>query len=309
VSHSRAVLAMCVAALLWSIAGVVTRQLEAARGFEVTFWRSLFNAATLTLLLGVGRGPRRLWAAIRRGPRVFWISSACWAVMFTAFMLALTWTTVANVLVTLAAGPLFTALVARFTLHFRIPRRTLAAIAVAAVGILTMYASELLDAQARHLLGTAVALLVPMAGAVQWTVVQWSAVQGSAVQGGAARAPTSPPLDLLPAVLVGALLSAALTLPLALPLQASSHDLQLLALLGAVQLAVPCLLCVVAARSLSAPEASLLSLLEVVLGVAWVWVAGFERPSSSVLLGGALVLGALVGNELAALRGRRRPAA
>jgi hypothetical protein len=41
---------MVLVTLLWSIAGVVTRHLDAARSFEVTFWRSLFNALALLSL-------------------------------------------------------------------------------------------------------------------------------------------------------------------------------------------------------------------------------------------------------------------
>ena len=60
------------------------------------------------------------------------------------------------------------------------------------------------------------------------------------------------------------------------------------------------------ARALSAPEVALLALLEVIFGVAWAWLGAGEAPSSSVLLGGALVLGALAANEAVALR--RAPA-
>ncbi len=107
---------------------------------------------------------------------------------------------------------------------------------------------------------------------------------------------------MLPAVLIGALLSALLTLPLAWPLVASTHDLALLALLGVVQLAIPCLMAVTAARVLSAPELALLGLLEVVFGVLWAWLGAGEAPTLAVLGGGALVLVALAGNELLALR-------
>jgi drug/metabolite transporter (DMT)-like permease len=55
-------------------------------------------------------------------------------------------------------------------------------------------------------------------------------------------------------------------------------------------------------RELPAPEISLLALLEVIFGVAWAWLGAHEAPSASVLLGGGLVLAALVGNELLALR-------
>ena len=59
-SHSRAVAAMLLATLLWSMAGVVTRHLQSAGSFEATFWRSFFNAAALLLLLGWLRGWRTL---------------------------------------------------------------------------------------------------------------------------------------------------------------------------------------------------------------------------------------------------------
>jgi drug/metabolite transporter (DMT)-like permease len=107
---------------------------------------------------------------------------------------------------------------------------------------------------------------------------------------------------MLAPVLLGALLSALLTLPLAWPFAASTHDLRLLALLGVVQLAIPCLLAVRVARVLSAPEVSLLGLLEVVFGVLWVWIGSDESPSLAVLGGGAMVLGALAANEAVSLR-------
>ena len=91
----------------------------------------------------------------------------------------------------------------------------------------------------------------------------------------------------------------------ALPFVATAADVGLLALLGVVQLAIPCLLAVVVARSLPAPEISLLGLLEVIFGVLWAWLGANEAPSASVLSGGALVLAALAGNELLALRERR----
>ena len=43
-THRQAVVGMLLVTFLWSIAGVVTRHLEAARSFEVTFWRSAANA-------------------------------------------------------------------------------------------------------------------------------------------------------------------------------------------------------------------------------------------------------------------------
>jgi drug/metabolite transporter (DMT)-like permease len=291
-THRHAVWAMVAAALMWSIAGVVSRWLDSARGFEVTFWRSGFNALALVVMLTWLKGAGPLWRTLRQGGRALWLSGVCWAVMYTAFMLALTLTTVANVLVTMAIGPLFTALLARAALGHRLAARTWGAIALAGLGIAWMYGHEVSAGDPRHLLGMAVALGVPIAAAINWTLLQHLKGQES-------------PPDMLSAVLIGALLSAAVTLPLAWPLAASPHDVSLLALLGVVQLAIPCLIAVQVARVLPGPEISLLGLLEVVFGVLWAWLGAGEAPSVAVLGGGTLVLAALLGNELLGLRQRQ----
>jgi drug/metabolite transporter (DMT)-like permease len=294
-THGRAVATMVFVALLWSIAGVVTRHLEAAQGFEMTFWRSAANAVALVLLLSWLRGPGPLWRSLRGASATLWWSGVCWCTMFTAFMMALNFTTVANVLVTMSVAPLFTALVAWAVLQHRLAARTWAAIVMAGIGIAWMYGAQFQAGDARHWLGTAVALCVPIAAAANWTLLQHDRSQRST--GGEGT-------DFMPAVLIGALLSAAITLPLAVPLQATGHDVALLSMLGLVQLAVPCLLSVAVARVLPAPEISLLALLEVVAGVAWAWLGAGEAPSAAVLGGGTLVLLALAGNELL---GMRRP--
>lgn len=286
-SHNQAVFLMALAALMWSTAGVVTRQLTSAQSFEVTFWRSAFTALSLLVILPLLQG-RQVFQKIRHGPVALWVSGVCWSVMFTAFMVALTLTSVANVLVTMALGPLLTALVARGLIGHRIPLRTWVAIVMAGAGVVYMYAAQVSDLS---VVGTLVTLCVPLAGAVNWTVNQRAQAHGHDV-------------DLMPAVLVGAVLSAVLTSPLAVPFQATVHDVGWLAFLGLFQLAIPCVLAVMCARVLKAPEMSLLALLEVVFGIVLAWLGANEVPRDSVLVGGAVVLGALVANELIGWRMR-----
>jgi drug/metabolite transporter (DMT)-like permease len=287
-SHGQAVGLMVANAAMWSIAGVVTRQLHSAQSFEITFWRSLFTVISLLALLPLTQG-RQVFTQMRQGGASLWLSGVCWSVMFTAFMVAMTMTTVANVLITMALGPFFTALVARMVLGQRIDARTAGAIALAALGIAWMFGSEVAT---QGWVGFAVALLVPMAAAINWTVVQRAQVRGLSV-------------DLAPGVLIGATLSSLITLPLSLPLQAQASDVAWLALLGLVQLAIPCLLSVACAKVLQAPEVSLLALLEVVFGIFLAWVGAGEAPSRSVLLGGLLVLLALCAHQGLAWRDRK----
>jgi drug/metabolite transporter (DMT)-like permease len=291
-THGGAVWLMVAVTLMWATAGVVTRHLAEAHSFEITFWRSLFTMLALLVILPLWRG-RAVFSQIRHGGRALWISGACWTVMFTAFMVALTLASTASVLVTMALGPLLTALAARIFIGHRLPARTWFALVVAGLGIAWMYGTQLMRGGAGgSLLGTLVALCVPLAGATNWTVVQHAHAKGHDI-------------DLVPAVLIGAVLSALFTLPFALPFQANARDLGLLAFLGVFQLAIPCVLSVLCARVLKAPEVALLALLEVIFGIALAWIGAGEEPAASVLTGGALVIGALVFNELLALRGRR----
>jgi drug/metabolite transporter (DMT)-like permease len=282
-THGMAVWTMVGVTALWSMAGVVTRHLEQARSFEVTFWRSFFTALALLVILPLWQG-RSVWTRLPLRSRYFWFSGLCWSVMFTAFMVALTLTAVANVLITMAVGPLLTALITRVFLGHRLPARTWGAIVLAGIGIGWMYGSQLSLGDPNFLIGSLVALCVPIAGSVQWTLVQKSQSEGQN-------------LDLVPSVMLGAILSSLLTLPLSMPFQASAHDVGLLAILGLFQLAIPCALSVVCARVLKAPEVALLALLEIVFGIALAWWGAHEAPQLSVLLGGALVLGALLLNE------------
>lgn len=288
---------MVLVTLMWSIAGVVTRHLDGARSFEVTFWRSAACALVLVPVLSWLRGgPAQLWRDIRGGGWPLWASGLCWTVMFTNFMVAMMLTSVAMVLITLAIAPLITALFSRLFLRHALPLRTWAAIAVAGVGIAWMFGRQALSGDS-SLTGALVALAVPFAGASNWTLIQWLHQRH-------ARDPSVNEPDMLPAVLLGATLSAAITLPVALPFQATAHDLGLLGLLGLLQLAIPCLLVIQVARVLPAAEVSLIGLLEVIFGVLLAWVGAGEAPGPTALQGGALVIGALLANEALALRQR-----
>jgi drug/metabolite transporter (DMT)-like permease len=289
-THTQAVMLMVAVTLMWSIAGLVTRQLEHARSFEVTFWRSLFTALSLLVILPLWQG-FGVFARMHWRSRSFWLSCVCWSIMFTAFMVALTLASVGNVLVTLAIGPLLTALGSRLFIGHRLPARTWAAIMVAGVGIGYMFGSQVTLGQGTQVAGMLVALCVPFAGAVQWTVAQRSQAQGEKI-------------DLVPCVLVGAVISTLFTLPLSVPFVASGTDIAWLGLLGLVQLAIPCTLSVVCARVLKAPEVSLLALLEVIFGITLAWLGAGEEPGPTVLTGGALVIGALVANEILGWRQR-----
>jgi drug/metabolite transporter (DMT)-like permease len=281
---------MVCAATLWSIAGVFTRHLDAARGFEVTFWRSVFAALFVAgALLWQKKG--RAFASVRAVGKPGILSGAMWSAMFCCFMIALTMTTVANTLIVMSVSPLLTAFFAWLFLRQKIALRTWLAIFAALIGMVWMFASGLSEMGGAHLAGMAVALGVPIAASVNVITLK-KAGYG---------------IDLIPAVLLGGVFSALMMLPLSWPFQAPLNDIAILAILGFFQLGLPCMLMVAASKALSAPEISLLALLEVLLGPLWTWIGAGEVPAQATLIGGAMVLAGLVFNEVAAIR-RAEPA-
>ena len=280
-----ALVLMVIAPMLWSIAGVFTRHAAHAAGFELVFWRSLFAGLLVAAALGFWQG-RDAFRSVAAAGLPGLVSGAMWAAMFTAFMLALTLTSTARVLVAQSVSPLITALAAWWFLREPVSRATWIAILVACSGMAAMFQQGLAGGEPGALAGTLVALCVPLVAAVNVVVLRRSGGQ----------------IDLVPAVMTGAFLSALVSLPLALPLQADARDIGILAVLGVFQLGIPCILYVIASRSLSAPELALLALIEVLLGPLWAWWGANEIPGGGTLAGGALVLVALAGNQIAGMR-------
>jgi drug/metabolite transporter (DMT)-like permease len=205
-------------------------------------------------------------------------------------MLALSRTTVANALILMGVLPFCSALAGMVFLGERIAPRTWIAMAAATAGIAVMFHEAL---GGGSLEGSLIALAVPVAAAANTIAVKM----------GRGR------VDLVPALLVGGAISVLAALPFATPFTATGRDLALLATLSVFQLALPCVLLVrLVLLRLSAAEIGLLSLLEVVLGPLWVWIAYGEHPGPAVLTGGAVVLAALAANEGIALALEKRDA-
>jgi drug/metabolite transporter (DMT)-like permease len=285
--HRRGILLMVGATLCWSIAGLLTRNSSIANGWEVTFWRSFYTAAFLAAVLLVSHG-RGAIAQIRAVGVHGAISGALFAVMFTCFMLALTRTSTANTLVLTSTSPFYAALLGWLFLHERIPLRTWVAMPCAFAGIYLMFADSV---ETGGFAGNLIALLVPLAFGVNIVVIRR----------------TGHHIDLLPTVMLGGLISAVVTLPFALPFTANSFDHLLMLGLGVVQLGIGCVLMTRAARYLRATEIGLLSLLETILGPLWTWIGVGETPANMTLIGGGIVIGALLANELAGLWLDRKP--
>jgi drug/metabolite transporter (DMT)-like permease len=284
----RGLLLMIGAGLCWSTGGFLVRSTALTDGWEIVFWRSLAMVLSLGAVLVIWH-KRRVVRKFREVGVWGLVTGAFLAMTFFFFIIALTRTTVANTLVTMSIMPFVAALLGWVILKERIATRTWVAMAAAATGLVIMFADSL---RGDGFVGMMIALGVPLAFAANLIVVRHHASE----------------VDMVPTVAIAGMISAVVALPLALPFEASLHDVAVLAVMGAIQLGLGCMLMTLAARHLSAAEVGLLSLLETTLGPVWVWLGIGERPSDIALLGGLVVVGALALNGLFGLIQERRHA-
>ena len=269
-----------------SLGGILIRLVEQADGWQILFWRSVFYVLSLLTVLALRNGralPSRFAAIGLRGA----FAALCLSGTFVAYVFAVLTTTVANVVFILSSGPFFAALLGWAVLGEKVRPATWMAIAATIAGIGLM----MTDGLARgDWLGNVLAL-----GAVMCFAIMLVTVRGAGE------------VDMLPATCLGGVIPGLVALGLAAELVPTWRDLLLIALMGTVQLGAGFGLITWGAGRLPAAEVSLLVLTEVVLAPLWVWFFLGEVPAELALLGGCIVVTAVVGQSLARLRHRPTP--
>jgi drug/metabolite transporter (DMT)-like permease len=261
---------VALAAVAWSTAGAVQRELSVDVATQVA-GRALFAALALAVYVVAveRRGTLRAFRAIGLGGLAI---AVLLAVSSGAFIAALNHTSVANVLFMQALAPVLAAALGTFVGDPVAPR-TWGAMAIAVVGVGVMVGGPGHATVFGELL----------------TVVMASAFAGVLVITRHRRE-----VSMAPAVVISQVLLVVVFGPFSSPASASAHDLFLLALLGITQIGLGSIFLTIGGRLIPAGEVALITLLEVVLGPLWVWLFVSERPSTATLVGGAIVLVAVL---------------
>lgn len=271
-TRARGALLVAGACLCWSSGGILVRLLD-LDGAVIVFWRSAFMALAVTLGLFAAhrrRAPEVIMAVGWQGFLSGLLLSGC----FIGYILAVTRTEVANTMVLMSASPLVAAVLARVILKERLSLATGLAIAVAMIGIAMMFGHGI---AAGSIAGDAFALFSALMFGANIVVLR-----------------RFRHIDMVPASLLGGLISAAVTAPWAINVPVAAADLAVLATLGCFQLGLGLFLFVRGSRRLVAAELGLMSLLETVLAPLWVWIGIGETPAAAAMLGGSLVLAAAI---------------
>ncbi|MBQ2262082.1 MAG: DMT family transporter [Loktanella sp.] len=225
---------------------------------------------------------REMWRNF--GMIEFWFGILFASTMF-AFVSSLGMTSVANVLVMIALGPLFSASFAWLILGERVTQPLALTILSSFVGVAIIVGNELWDQVSgrggaldmRSLLGCFLAMLASAFIGMNMVLRRLSKLD-----------------DSMPALVLGGFIAALLALPFANLESMDVSQVGYAVLLGAVVMPLANTLIFLGPRLLSAPEVSVLWLLEVVLGSLWVWIVLHERPGAHTIFGGGLVVVSLL---------------
>ena len=262
-------------AIAWSTGGAFARFLDVADNWTVVFWRSVFAALFLLLFMLVRDGPRGTWRHFQHMGLAGVGVAFCFAVASSCFIIALSYTTVANVLLLQAGVPLFAALISWVLFRERVSVATWIAIGTVIAGVAIMV-SDSLDGEVSPI-GDMLALLIAVSFASATVITRRKAH-----------------LRMTPAVFLGVVIAACVASTMAGQFVVSGHDMWLLFALGAINLGLGLALFVSGARLIPSALAALIGTLEPVLGPVWVWLLHNEVPAPRTIIGGTIILVALL---------------
>ena len=285
-SRRGALLVAC-AAVCWSSGGLIAR-LVTTTPWTTSLWRSLFASLFLAGVLSIVRG-RNILAQWRDGGPPLVAVAVCMALASTCFIFSLAHTSVANTLIFISTGPYVAGLLGWLMLGERVMPRTWVTMGVALTGAVIMVS----DSYSRgSIVGDLLAIVMAASFATATVLVR-----------------SRPETPMAPAAALATSLTALVALPFSELLRTGPRDLALLALFGVGNYGTGFLLFMGGARLIPAAQSALVGMLETVLGPIWVWLVLNERPAAATLVGGALILAALLANTLlerAVIRGTAR---
>ena len=271
--HRLGIVLVLAAAVAWSTAPLFTRLLP-FDSWTILFWRGLFGGGLIAaiMVLTQGRAGLRDLAGIGGNG---WVVASLSTLGMVTFIPALQLTSVSNVAIIIATGPFVAAALAWLWLREAARWQTLLASGVALCGV-TIIVSNVRASS--DILGIALACLMILAIATMTVTIR--------------RHHGTP---MVAAAALSNILGSIVSIPFAHGITSVTEaDLIILAMFGFFQVALGLTLYVLGSRLLPTGQASLIATLETPLMPFWVWLAFQETPTPRALLGGALVIGAVI---------------
>lgn len=290
ISHRTGLFFVLLAGVLWSTVGLGIRLIEDASVWQILLYRSISLSTFLFFVIFIRTG-QNPFAQVRRAGLPAAIGGLSLVAAYAGGIYAIQTTSVANAMLLFASAPFLTAILGWIVLGERVRRATWISIFVAVAGIGIMVA----DKSDGGALGGSLAALGSALGFSIFTVALRWGKSG----------------EMLPAVFLSGLFAIVITtsicIGLGLTLVLTPNDGGIAMGMGVFQVGAGLVLYTLGSKTLPAAELTLLSLAEVLLGPLWVWVFLGESATATTLIGGALLLVAIMGNAMSGARRKPPP--
>jgi len=260
-------------ALSLSFGGLIVKSFDGATLWQILFWRSLFFSLTVLTFLIISYGKKTFSAFYESGLPGFF-GGIILSFGFCGYVFAMYNTTVANTNFIISLQILFLAVFGYFFLKEKISAVTLASIILAITGVLVMVGNSLTPGE---LSGNLAAFTMPITFAILIMIVR-----------------KYPTVDMVPAQFVAGVCSCIIGFLLSTKLMISPNDIFLGFLAGFFQVGFGFIFITIGARTTPSAMVGIIMLSESVLGPVWAFLFVSERPSLFGLIGGAIILFAVL---------------
>ena len=256
-----------------SFGGLIVKSFEGSTLWQILFWRSVFFILVVSIFLFINY-KKTVFSALYKSGLPGLIGGIILSVGFASYVFAMYETTVANANFIIQTQTLFLAIFGYIFLKEKISKLTLSCIAIAIFGILLMLGGSVSPGQ---MTGNIVAFIMPISFAILIIIVR-----------------KFPEVDMIPLQLVAGIFAAIIGLLLSPSIMVSSKDIFLGFLAGFFQVGFGFIFITIGARSTPSAFVGIIMLTEAVLGPLWAWMFVNENPPISVLIGGSIVISAVV---------------
>jgi drug/metabolite transporter (DMT)-like permease len=260
-------------ALSLSFGGLIVKSFEGATLWQILFWRSIFFSLTILAFLIITY-KKKLFNSFYLSGLPGFIGGVILSFGFCGYVIAMYSTTVANTNFIISLQILFLAIFGYFFLKEKISSVTLISIILALSGVLIMVGNSLTPGE---MTGNLAAFSMPITFAVLIMIVR-----------------KFPSVDMVPAQFVAGICCCLIGYILSNKLMISYHDIFLGFLAGFFQVGFGFIFITIGARTTPSAMVGIIMLSESVLGPIWAFLFASERPSMFSLIGGAIILFAVL---------------
>ena len=256
-----------------SFGGLIVKSFEGSTLWQILFWRSVFFIIVVSIFLIISY-KKKIFTALYKSGLPGLIGGIILSIGFASYVFAMYETTVANTNFIIQTQTLFLAIFGYFFLKETISKLTFFCILLAISGIILMLGNSISPGE---MTGNLVAFIMPISFAILILIVR-----------------KFPEVDMIPLQLVAGIFAMLIGLLLSPTIIVSSKDIFLGFLAGFFQVGFGFIFITIGARSTSSAFVGIIMLTEAVLGPFWAWMFANENPPLSVLIGGSIVITAVV---------------